>query len=251
MKNASYMNHARKALTAGITLLITLAAFVGIADEASATDLDPGWAIIVGLNDGSVDHTQEAMNLRSYLLERGWDDEQIIFLCPGDMPYIDGYPTKRNFKRAINHVARVSTSDDLVFIAVLDHGVDGEDGKYYLRFGEDLDRYMSDRRFGRRLDRIENYRTMVVDIAGSYSGAFIDNAEGNNRIVVADCSPTETYLESEYSFYEALTDMTADTDYDGQVSVEEAYALMLDSMHSTTPQIDDPNPDSDVVIPEF
>jgi len=247
MRNRSLM----RALSIGVISLLFVTFFSGVVQTASATDIDPGWAIIVGLKDDNLDHMQEAMDLRTYLIERGWNDDQILFLCYGDMSYIDGEPTKKNFRAAIKYIDKVSTDNDIIFISVLDHGVDGGDGHYYLRFGENLDQYMKDTRFGSQIDRIDHYRTMIIDIAGPYSGAFIEHTEADDRIIVADCDSDEFYRTSEYTFSEALTDEDADTDGDGKVSVEEAHALMLESMDGTTPQLSDPDDDDDVVIPAF
>ena len=242
---------ARKVLTFGLCLLLALTMFVGMAYQSNATDLDHGWAIIVGPGNSNSVHTQESKDLRDYLLEKGWDDEHIIYLDYGGQMYIDGDPTKANFEDAIDTVDRVSTPDDVVFIAVMDHGVDGGDNDYYLRFGKKLDEYISDTAFATLLDSIDNYRAMVVDIAGSFSGGFIDAASNGDRIIITDCDVDEFYKKSEYSFCEALTDIDADMDFDGMVSVEEAHAYMVASMYNTVPQLDDPDPNEDFVLPEY
>ncbi len=251
MKKTTHSTQIHRIFCLVLAVFMALAVFAVMAHRSAATDLDHGWAIIVSSGNSNSVHGQEAKDLRTYLVERGWDDEHIIYLDWGGQYYVDGDPTQAAFEDAIDFVDQVSTVDDVVFIAVLDHGVDGGSDDYFLRFGKKLDEYMSDTEFAAQLDSIDNYRTMVVDIAGSYSGGFIDEASADDRIIVTDCDVDEEYKKSEYSFYEALTNMDADLDYDGKVSVEEAHAFMQASMYNTTPQIDDPDPDEDFIIPEF
>ena len=84
-----------------------------------------------------------------------------------------------------------------------------------------------------------------------FSGGFISLAIGDERIIVTDCSTDEWYKKSEYSFYEALTDLDADLDGDKMVSVEEAHAYMIASMEDSTPQLEDPDPQEDFLLPEY
>jgi len=251
MTKAPFWKYGGKTLSVGLVTLLVLVTFAGVAYNTAATDLDQGWAIIItpGMKWS---HHKEARDLHAYLIDRGWDDDHIIFLSSiTGWSFCDGAPTIENFEDAIEFVNESSTLDDVVFIAVLDHGVKTESGDYYLRFGKRLDEFMSGPEFGEELDGMVNYNTMVVDIAGSYSGAFIDEVRADDRIIVTDCDCNESYRKSEYTFHEALTDEDADSDGDGQVSVEEAHAFMVESMYNTTPQIYDPDEDEDFVIPEF
>ncbi len=240
---------SRRFLSLSLVALLIFPVLAGIAHKASATDLNPGWAIIVTTGKGW--RHQEAKDLHNYLTERGWDEDQIVFLSKKKCSFRDGKATLNNFKSAIEYVGGVSSPGDIVFIAVLDHGVDGGDGDYFLRFGKRPRQHMSDTEFGEQLDSIGNYQAMVVDIAGSYSGGFIEEAEGDNRVIITDTDCTERYRKSEYTFSEALVDWDADTDMNGIISVEEAYELMLATMEDTSPQISDPDDDDDIEIPVF
>jgi len=242
---------AKQLFSSALVLNLVLILFASMAYDTGATDLDHGWAIIVGPGNAASVHQKEAENLYSYLVERGWDENRIILLSEKNKDIRDGTPTKDEFVKAMNYVNKACNGDEVVFIAVMDHAVEGDDGDYFLRFGKQLDEYMSNTEFGECLDKIQNYRAMVVDIAGPYSGGFISLAIGDERLIVSDCSATEWYKKSEYSFYEALTDMDADLDGDKKVSVEEAHAYMIASMEKSTPQIEDPDVNNDFMIPEY
>jgi len=240
-----------KSLALGVFGILVLTTFAGIAFNVGGTDLDQGWAIIAAPGYDDSQHKTEAKNLRSYLLERGWDDDHIIFLGDGEASYDDGEATIENFEDAIDYVSQHSSVEDVIFISVLDHGVKGENGKHYLKFGDDLDETMSDTELDAQLDEITDFDTLVVDIAGPYSGGFIAETQADGRLIITDCSDEEDYKESEYTFYEALTDEDADLDGDGKISVEEAHAFMVASMNNQSPQLSDPDGDDDFVIPEY
>jgi hypothetical protein len=251
VKKANPIKLGERALAICLFALMVLTVMAGLVEDSSATDLDHGWAVIVGPGNSNAVHTQEAKNLRTYLLDKGWDDEHILYLDYGNVNFRDGEPTKEEFVKAIEYINMVCTDDEVVFIAVMDHAVEGENGEYYLRFGKKLDQYMSDTEFGQCLDSIEHYKAMVIDIAGPYSGGFIPMARENDRLIVTDCDSSEYYKKSEYSFYEALTDPDADLDGDAKVSVEEAHAFMIASMNRSSPQIVDPDPQEDFHMPEY
>ena len=249
----THTNHTRLEQTlvlSSLTLLV-LTAFAGVSMTAGAADLDHGWAIIAAPGYEDSQHKGEAQNLYAYLIDQGWGDDNIIFLGDGTASYDDGEATIDNFEDAIDFVSLHSSAEDVVLVAVLDHAVEGDDGSYYLRFGDDLDEEMKDTELDQQLDEIEDFSVMIVDIAGPYSGGIGAVVRDDDRLVIADCAEDESYRMSEYTFSEALTDEDGDLDGDGKVAVEEAHAYMMVSMDTQTPQIYDPCAMEDFVIPAF
>jgi len=216
--------------------------FLILPSESEATELEPpGYALIAAPFYGNDEHYKEAEHLRNYLLENGWDDDHIIFLgWKHWKPYCDGLGTKSNLENAITEIANTATPDDIVFLAILDHGQDGGDGHTYFRTGDRDDIvYIKDTEFDGWVDGIESFDTMVIYIGSPYSGGFVGDLEGDRRIIISDCGEFQSYRKSEYNFHKALTEAQADTNSDGRVSVEEAYSWMDYYMEIQDPVIYD------------
>jgi len=172
----------------------------------------PGYALIAAPVFGSNDHIDKAKDLRNYLLDRGWIDERIFFLADSSEFYIDGNATKSGIKDTIEDIALDSTSNDLVFIAILDHAQDGE-GTTYFRTGDtDNPTNISDTEFAGWVDGITNFSTMTIYIRSPYAGGFVEELEGDKRIVISDCEENQSYTEGGFSFYEALTEVNTAED---------------------------------------
>ena len=222
-----------------------------LAPPVQGTDFEePGYALIAAPKFGTVSHANEALKLREYLVDRGWSDDQIIFLGKWtDKDFVDGKATKENIEAGIDEIGLKATENDIIFIAVLDHGQDGNDGHIYLRAGDITDEtYIKDTEFQGWVDDIETFRHQVIYIASPYSGNFVSIFEGKNRIVLSDCGIDQVYKAGEISFYKALTESKADIDNDGKVSIEEAYEWMEDKKRKLDPQLSDFDEDADCFL---
>ena len=235
-------------------LSIGIMSVFAICPFAQAEDFDqPGYAVIAAPKYGGTTHIEEAKNLRSYLIDKGWTDDRIIFLADFDASYVDGPAGKDDiFDAVTDDLPLLAGPDDLVFIAILDHAQDRNNGHTYFRTSEPGDdddeeetEYIKDKSIDKKVDKVETFGTMVVYISSPHSGGFVLELKANKRIIIADCQQDETYTTREYTFYEALTEPLADTDGDGKVSIEEAYTHMEDSMTDQTPEIYDYKTDED------
>ena len=209
---------------------------------AIATDFDqPGYALIAAPKFGEVSHANEALKLRTYLVDKGWSDDRIIFLGKWtDKDFVDGKATKANIEDGIDEIALMATDADIVFIAILDHAQDGNDGHIYFRTGDTTDEtYVKDTEFAGWMDDIPHFRHLVIYVASPYSGNFVEPLEGDYRIVLSDCAEDQVYKAGENTFYKALTKTDADTDDDGKISIEEAYDWMEDKKKKLDPQLSD------------
>ena len=213
-------------------ITLGIASFFVVSPSVEATDLEgPGYALIAAPTFGTSNHISEAEDIRDYLLDRGWTDDRIIFLADSTASYVDGDATKTEIKDAMDDIALNSNPDDIVFIAVLDHAQDRDDGHSYLRIGDvNNPTTIKDTTLGTWVGAIEDYKTMVISISSSCSGGFVKELKGDHRIVVTDADVGQNYVKAEYSFYQALTESDADDDGDGKVSVEEACTYMEDTM---------------------
>ena len=218
-----------------------LAMLAVVPQEADAIDFDqPGYALIAAPKFGEVSHANEALKLRDYLVDKGWGDDRIIFLGKWTKDYADGIATKENIKAGVDEIAKKATSDDIVFIAILDHATEGPDGHIYFRTGDSTEEtYVKDTEFEGWMDSITNFRHMVIYVASPYSGNFVDGLGGDYRIILSDCGVDQTYKAGENTFYKALTEAKADLDSDGKISIEEAYGWMEDKKRKLDPMFSD------------
>ncbi len=207
-----------------------MAVLVALPDTTRAEDFNkPGYALIASPQFGDVSHGREALKLRNYLVDKGWTDDRIILLGKWTgKNYVDGAATKENIEDGINQIALQASEDDIVFIAILDHAHEGDDGHVYFRTGDAGDPvYMKDTEFGNQLDQITDFRYMVVYVASPFSGNFVEGLEAENRLVLSDCDIGETYdVTLRNSFYKALTRNSADFNDDDEISIEEAHKWM-------------------------
>lgn len=236
-----------------LAILVMATAFgplFAVTDTVEATELTgPGFALIAAPIFGINDHLDEAEDLRDYLLDNGWNDQQIYFLTDSTESYVDGDATKENIEDALDDIALLAGPDDIVFIAVLDHAYSDQDGHTYFRTGDLGDPvYIKDTEMGDWLDDITDFSTMVVEISSPYSGGFVEECKGDDRIVIADCSASQTYTSCEYTFAQALVEPLADDDQNGVITVEEAYEYMEDTMVNQDPVIYDYQTDGSTIL---
>ena len=228
-----------------------LSLLVVTTTPAAGTDFDqPGYALIAAPKFGDVSHGNEALKLREYLVDKGWTDDRIILLGKWtDKPFADGKATKDNIKDGIDEIALLATDDDIVFIAILDHAQDGNDGHIYFRTGDVNDEtFVKDTEFAGWMDDIPHFRHLVIYVASPYSGNFVEPLEGDYRIVLSDCAENQVYKAGEISFYKALTKTDADADGDGKISIEEAYAWMEEKKKKLDPLMSDFDESEDVFL---
>lgn len=243
-----------KALSLTIVfLMLSVGSFALLStgsQEASAADFDdPGYALIAAPRFGNVFHCNEALKLRSYLLDKGWSDDQIILLGNWNKDYVDGKATKDNIKEGLEDINDVATDSDIVFVAILDHATEGEDGHIYFRTGDTTDEtYVKDTEFQGWIDDLESYSHLVVYVASPYSGNFVEGLEGSKRIILSDCGIDETYRIGWACFYHGLTKSTADSNNDGKISIEEAYEWMEDRKRHLDPLMSDFDEDEECFL---
>lgn len=226
----------RRAMVVFACLVVLTTTLTAGLPRVEATTLDSeGWTLIIApTHEGG--HTQEdALAFRDYLLEHGWDDERIIFLTDGlNESFVDNSATVQNIIDAMNYIAENANEHDLVVIIVLDRGVySGESTTFQANDGN-----ISDSEFGTWLNNI-TYREMVVCFSFNYSGGFIEECKGSDRLVITSHSATESTVDNTYNLTRGLSTPKADADNDGTITVEEAHNYECSVVTEQTPQMDD------------
>lgn len=222
-------------LTIAIMLLGTMMAFP-IAMPEESTNNGTAYALIAApyFPEDNPDPRIEAQNIRNWMLNNGWNDEQIIFLADDlNANYIDGTASKENIQSAINQIKSSATVNDKVIIIVLDHGEIGKiDSIFKTRTGNIYDYELGD-----WLNGI-NYKEMFIEVSADYSGGFLNYVQGDNRVVVSSHQYDEFSNYNEYSLYNGLINGN-DLNQDGKISIQESHNYNVLHIQTHHPQIID------------
>ncbi len=234
MKTTTVSKRAAAALgTFTALMLLSLGMPAGGAVELDSKD--HAYAVIFAVREGEDSAPiEEGWAMHNWLIAHGWLDSHITFLA--DHASADGQATKENLQGAIADVASEATSESKVLIGVLDHGT-WINGHCYIQATDGL---ISGTELDSWLDDIADYKTMVIELSSRYSGAFISDVSGPNRLIVTSHTYSESYTPNHFLLSEGLSDPGADTSGDGYVSVQEAFAHQYNKIMEQYPNIQTP-----------
>ena len=140
----------------------------------------------------------------------------------------------RNLVSVLNNLSRILTTSDHLFVFLIDHG-GRDDGSSFLWLWNSEQLY--DNVLAALLS-LFNVGSMNIVAGQCYAGGFIDNLQGNGRVVTTACRddelswkcPDKAYDEFLYHWTCAIAGhdeqgiaVDADADGDGHVSMAEAY----------------------------
>lgn len=212
------------------------------------------WAVIVGVNDyegrtkDTIGSRADAELLQQILLREGWREDHILLL-------LDRQGTHDNIVRGLEWLARSTTERSAVVFSFSGHmryqnGDPDADGE-----ARDSGLWPADNRFiwdsdmARMLNAIPASR-MWASFQGCHSGGMNDpGMERAGRVVTYSSTQRQkSYEDPEvghsvqgwFMFAEALRDGHGDTDGDGRVSIQEAYAWNAPRAHARTTQRQSP-----------
>lgn len=200
---------------------------------------DYAYAVIFAVDeDGDYGPINEGWALHNWLIDHGWLDSHITFLADHDGA--DGPATKENLRGAIEYIANHSSSESKVFISVMDHE-SWINGHCYIQTKNGLVSVLELRDW---INDIAIYKSMTIELSSRYSGAFIEDLSGEDRLIVTSHTYSESYTPNHFLLSESLSDPAADTSGDGFVSVQEAFAHQANKIQqqypgTQTPQIED------------
>ena len=143
--------------------------------------------------------------------------------------------TRTNVFNVLSSYAQSLTSEDHLFIYVIDHGSYDNAGNSMICLWNQ--QYLKDYELAAKLDSI-NARSINVLLGQCYSGGFVEELEANGRVVATACSGTEPswacpdipYDEFVYQWTCAVNEMdkdsvalASDKDDNGRVTMHEAF----------------------------
>jgi hypothetical protein len=172
----------------------------------------------------------------SILLTRGYAPSNIIVVYADGTANDNSMPvnyaaTKANIATVFNSVASRMNQNKTLYIMTNDHGssLPGGHTGLCLWNGET----MSDTEFAAEVDKIQQYKNIIVQMEQCYSGGFVAPLTRANRIVMSACAAnqlswsTADGLHNEFTYWylSALSGSVAgwDSNSDGKCSILEAY----------------------------
>ena len=159
--------------------------------------------------------------------------------------------TKSNFQAELTRLSQVMTSDDRLFLYVIDHGgtTDYISSSYICLWNGGR---MYDYELASLLNNF-NVASMNIVLGQCFSGGFIDNLSASNRVITTACTggqysyacSNKPYDEFVYQWTSAVnekdvygTSVLSDINDDGKVTMSEAFAYaQSNDSQSESPQI--------------
>lgn len=198
--------------------------------------------IYVLMSDGTSTGLDRRIGLNTY------DSSPLDLDGDGDND-IDFSAKKTNISQVFNTLRSRVTDKDHVFIYTTDHGdnISGWDVQLLL-WGETI----TDKEFAAEVDKINHASSISIVMEQCYSGGFIDDLQGGNRVIATACRHDElscgsgTYTQNEFvhhwtaavnGTYPDGTVANADSNGDGYISMQETFIYARDNDNCTeTPQ---------------
>ena len=137
-----------------------------------------------------------------------------------DSPQVSTAATGENVRRALGSVRGRMTREDVLLIVLIGHGTfDGSDAKFNL-VGRDLD----SSEWAALLRPLPG--TVVLVNTTSASFPFLEKLAGPRRVIIAATDSVVQRFDTVFPeyFIRALTDVSADIDKNGRISIWEAFA---------------------------
>lgn len=193
-----------------------------ISGAGFAADIpESGKALIVApVVNGDQSALQKALDMRAYLLSRGWSDSDIVFLTGGlSEPFVDGPATPERVMEELDNLATYADGDTYVQINIYDHAADTDGLLVFHLEGGDL----SVDTFVQKVNSI-TCDWMFLELSTNYAENVAKGIITKDSHIIM-CSHAENQV-TEFNYFnivKGLTNPEADTNGDGSVSLEEAF----------------------------
>lgn len=207
------------------------------------------WALLIGINDyrgsvaDNVGSRQDAEDLRSRLLANGWRDDHILLLT-------DRAATRANIADGIRWLAERTDEDSVAVFHYSGHSkkwydrdIDGDGEDFDVGLWPHGDRFISDSELAALLDPVQP-DALWISFATCNAGGLADPGlvRPGRILTFSSGEPQKSYENPAWGnsvwgwlmFEQAFAAGVADTDRDGWVSVEEAFAWARPRASDTT-----------------
>ncbi|MFW3146386.1 MAG: hypothetical protein ACMUIE_06205 [Thermoplasmatota archaeon] len=213
------MARCKYALSTLLALSLFLAAAVLIINVEATSIPDQKALIVISSVLGTDQHeVDKAVAFHDYLIDQGYSEGDIEFLCMEDISFADGRSTKGNVKTAFDTLIEESTEDTelIIYISDNNHFINGK--LYYQFVGGDIPCSSVED----WVDNIEFSELTFIN-NGPRSGLFGAQLQGDDRIIMSSMEADQTCSPDQFNITRSLEDSSADANNDGVVSIIEAF----------------------------
>lgn len=222
----------RKLTLFGLVLGLSLSIFVNMpgTEVNGSEDMKMAIVLVSDWNGYDQDEVDKATDFYDHLISEGNGHCEVIFLAPDGTERSDGGPTRSNLVSAFELVANDTNSNKDVVIWISDHQgaiiesylqLDG--GKLY---SSDMDTWMDDM----------VYEDLTLILGGERSGLAGSDLCQNGRTIMSSMGPNQE-VDDGFDIARSLSDPSADSDGDGEVSYKEAFNNEKSYLTDQDPQI--------------
>ena len=191
-----------------------------INSEADAIVTMPRCAIIFVSDHNGFDENElvKADQFHSYLLDKGYESDEIKYLTQSSKIGCDGAPNTSNIRSAFEWLINTSASSSQPVIYIQDHE------KYILG---NVTFQFSDGNIN--ADTIDgwldqtDYQELTMILNGNRSALAGPDLSGLDRDVICSMRSTQSFEQDLFNITRSLKDSSADFNFDGEVSYIEAY----------------------------
>lgn len=214
-----------------ISVLISAACIVILfANDSSGTPAQSKKAIIIvsSSNGENQNEMDKAICFLEYLLDDGYEEEDIDLISTGDSEYIDSIDSLSNINASFSGLISGSDEDTDVVIYISDNG-HAENGIPSLRF---RDGNITGIQFDSWFDQITCSEFTFI-IGGNRSGIIGPDVADPSRTVMSSMGENQFAFPDLFNITRSLKDLTADSNNDGVVDFEEAFWNEVDLLSGT------------------
>ncbi|MBN1540344.1 MAG: hypothetical protein JW939_09390 [Candidatus Thermoplasmatota archaeon] len=203
-----------------ILFCAAIVSLVFFLNTISADPTETRCAIIIvsdleGLDQHELD---KADMFYQYLLDEGYDEDEIAYLTDSSMSGHDGLPNVTNILSSISWLQTTSTTTSDPVIYVYDHEkMINNVPAFQFSDGDITSCY-----FDSMLDQTE-YQHLTLILNGNHSAMAASDLSDDHRTVICSMDPDRTYEVDQFNIARGLSDPNADLDDNGAVSFSEAY----------------------------
>ncbi len=216
-------------LIAGMVLLLI---FMNPGVNASTTYERRAVIIVSNITFIDTHEMDKMVAFYDHLIETGWSDSDITVLCPDTSSLSEGIANCTNVEDELNDMASTNSTYGEVIIYISDHSVASEN-KTYLQFTdgnistETMDSYFDN----------TSYDQMTIIMCGNQSGLVGEPFSASDRDVMCSMGEGDCFSPDNFNITRGLENPYADFDYDGTVTLVEAFYSEKALLSITTDQV--------------
>lgn len=198
--------------------VVLVALLMASGSDASKSGEKRALIVISEFNRTNEHEVSKAVAYYEFLVDEGFDEDNIKFLCMSDADVKDGNSTKDDVEDAFKDLVDDSSDQDDIRIYVSDnlHGTSS-----YKKY-QFIDGNLSCSKVIGWIDDME-YSSLHYINLGNHSGLFGKELAGPKNVVISSMRANEDTIQDKFNITRGYMDPQADLNNDGIVSIKEAF----------------------------